>query len=120
FSAPLIPSLLSNGLAPDLDRQMAAGTAVLSSALGVTTTAPVMRPPQGALDDPSVDILARAGVTTLLGDIDTVSRPLQPNDFAPLPTATLATGSGGETSLVLPDPGTEALLGDATLQTDSV
>jgi len=57
FSAPLIPSLLSNGLGPDLDRQMAAGAAELSSVLGVTVTAPVMRPPQGALDDPSVDAL---------------------------------------------------------------
>lgn len=120
FSAPLIPSLLSNGLAPDLDRQMAAGADELSSALGDTTSVPVMRPPQGALDDPSVDALVRAGVTTLFGDVDTVTRPPQPNDFAPLPTATLATGSGAEASLILPDPDTEALVSDPTLQTDPV
>jgi len=58
-------------------------------------------------------------VTTILGDEDTVTRPTQTNDFAPLPTATLA-ASAGEANLVLPDPNTQALVEDPTLQTDPV
>jgi hypothetical protein len=120
FSAPLIPSLLSGGLSADLDRQNAAGAAVLSSALGVTVNSPVSRPPAGALDDASVDALSRGGVTTILGDFDTVPRPLQPDGFEPLPTAALTTTSGNPVNLVLPDPGTETLLADRTMQGDPV
>ena len=94
FSAPLIPSLLSNGLSDDLVRQRSAGDAIVSTALGVTPAPEVSRPPEGALDDGAIDALALGGASTLLGDVGTVERPAQPNGFAPLPTATLTTPSG--------------------------
>ena len=120
FSAPLIPSLLSNGLSDDLAQQRSAGDTIVSTALGVQPTSEVARPPQGVLDDGAVDALAAGGATTLLGDVGTVERPAQPNGFAPLPTATLATLSGTQMPVVLPDPGTEGLLLDTSLQADPV
>ena len=120
FSAPLIPSLLSNGLSDDLVRQRSAGDAIVSTALGVTPAPEVARPPEGALDDGAIEALALGGASTLLGDVGTVERPAQPNGFAPLPTATLTTPSGTQMPVVLPDPGTEGLLLDTTLQADPV
>ncbi len=120
FAAPQIPALLADGLTDDLERQDAAGGAVLSEALGVTAAPAVARPPQGALNDPAVDTLVRGGATTLLADAGTVARPAQANDFAPPPTATLLTASGTTAQLVLPDPGSQALLQDPALLGDPV
>ena len=120
FSAPLIPSLLANGLSDDLARQRSAGDAIVSTALGVQPTPEVARPPQGALDEAAIEALARGGASTLLGDVGTVERQAQPNGFAPLPTATLTTSSGTQMPVVLPDPGAEGLLLDTTLQADPV
>lgn len=120
FSAPAIPSLLSNGLSSDLARQRIAGDALVRSVLGIAAAPEVTRPPFGALDDASVGALVQAQGTTILADAATVDRPLQPNGFAPLPTASLTTPSGNTAQLVLPDPDTEALLQDPTLLSDPV
>ena len=120
FAAPQIPSLLENGLAADLERQRLAGDATMEAVLGSTGTSVVTRPPDGALDQATVDELARAGTTTILADAGTVIRPAQANDFAPLPSASLTTSAGGTTQLILPDPGTQALLDDPGLLADPV
>jgi len=120
FSGPIIPSLLSSGLASDLTLQRTHGDAVVNDALGVHSVTTVARPPQGQLDDVSVDALALGGATTLLADATTVARPALPNDYSPLPTASLDTSSGNSVDLVLPDPDTEALLQDPGLAADPV
>ncbi len=120
FAAPQIPSLLAGGLPGDLERQRTAGRAIMETTLGVTGTDAVARPPQGALDAAAVEDLVGGGSSTILADAGTVERPPQPNEFAPLPTASLSTPSGEPARLVLPDPGTQALLEDPTLQSDPV
>ena len=120
FAAPLLPSLASGGLAPDLDRQQDYGDTVVTERLGREPSASVARPPQGALDESSMQWLAGRGATTLLVQADTVDRPEQTNDFALLPTTTVATDDGAVLDLVMPDPGVQALLGDPTLLEDPV
>lgn len=120
FAAPLLPSLAAGGLGPELDRQQEYGETVVTERLGREPSASVARPPQGALDEPSLQWLAERGATTLLGQADTVARPAQTNDFALLPTATVATDDGAVLDLVMPDPGVQALLGDPTLVDDPV
>ena len=119
FAAPLIPALIDSGLGRDLDRQRSAGATLVSGLLSVTPDPTVMRPPGGALDGASLQGLAARGVTTLLGDSDTVARPAQPNDFAPPPVAVLST-SRGDLSVVLPDPHVTALMQNQTLMADPV
>lgn len=120
FSAPLLPSLASGGLADDADRQQDLGEAIVAEQLGLDPTEVTARPPQGALDEASLQWIADRGSTTVLAQPDTVDRPAQPNDFAPLPTATVATDQGDVLSLVLPDPGLQALLSDPLLLSDPV
>jgi hypothetical protein len=120
FAAPLLPSLASGGLGPDLDRQKNYGDRVVSERVGGEESATVARPPQGALDEPSLQWLAERGATALLVQTDTVERPEQTNDFALLPTTTVTTHDGAVLDLVMPDPGVQALLGDPTLLDDPV
>ncbi|MFI5042759.1 MAG: DUF6049 family protein, partial [Acidimicrobiales bacterium] len=120
FSGPIIPSLLSSGLASDLSLQRTVGDAVIHAALGVDPTPAVARPPQGQLDDVSVDALALGGAGTILADANTVARPSLPNDYSPLPTASLDTAAGNHVDLVLPDPDSEALIQDPALAADPV
>ena len=118
FSAPLLPSLMTSGLARDLDRQRALGSATVTRRLGAAPDAAVFRPPAGALDEASLLALAARGVKILLGNADTVARPPQPNDFAPPATAIVPGGPGLD--VVLPDPHVAALAQDATLLADPV
>jgi Family of unknown function (DUF6049) len=120
FAAPLLPSLASGGLAPDLARQQEMGDDVIAQQLGEEPSITTARPPQGAVDEPSLQWLADRGITTALVQADTVERPAQPNDFAPLPTATATTAGGSSLELVLPDPGVQGLLGDPILLGDPV
>jgi hypothetical protein len=119
FSAPTIPSLLASGLSADLATQQAAGRAMMRETLGVDPVTAVVRPPEGALDEGAVSALAALGVSTILGNADTVERPPQPNEFAPPPTATLAVG-GQTVDVVLPDTGTQALLAQTGFLADPV
>jgi hypothetical protein len=120
FSAPLLPAMVSGGLQDDLDRQRALGDATVRELLEVEPTAAVERPPDGALDEASIDEIAGRGAAAILANADTVERGVQLNDFAPLPAATLTTSSGTSVDLVLPDPGVTTLLGDPTLLADPV
>jgi hypothetical protein len=122
FAAPQLPALLNGGLGRDLAKQVAAGKDLASSTIGLTPQTRVERAPFGALDGGAVAQLAREGATVLLADADTVERPLvPPKDFAPQPTAALDRPGGGDpVALVLPDPGTQALLSSELATTDPV
>ena len=120
FAAPRLPALLSSGLRTDLTAQWQMGDEAFERILGKRPDPEVARPPGLAFDQASVDLLEARGVTTVLGAADSVERPPQPNDFAPPPAATLSTASGKSLSLLLPDPGTQALLADPSLREDPV
>ena len=121
FSAPLMPSLLSAVIAPDLTAQLAAGRQTVGATMGTPPVREVIRPPQGALDDPTIASLSDRGIRTVLGDADTVARPEQASCPSPLPASRLAAGTGGEqVSVVLPDPGVTDLLGSPSLQEDPI
>ena len=119
FSAPTIPSLLASGLAQDLSAQLAAGRDMVRQILGIEPSSAVVRPPGAAVDDAAVGAITALGASTILGNADTVARPPQPNGFAPLPTASLDIG-GRIVALVLPDPGTQALLAQTAFLADPV
>ena len=119
FAAPTVPSLITSGLSTDLAAQIARGRDTVRRLLGVEPTSTVARPTEGALDDAAVNALAGLGATTILANADTVSRPPQPNEFAPPPTAALAVGAQTET-LVLPDAGTQGLLAQTGFLGDPV
>ena len=102
FAAPRLPALLSQGLRSHLEGQWQVGDETFETALGEQPDPAVARPPGLAFDQASVDLLGTRGVTTILGAADSVERPPQPNDYAPLPAATLTTTSGQSISLLLP------------------
>jgi hypothetical protein len=79
-----------------------------------------VRPVEGRLDERSLDRLAAQGRSVVLGDADTVTRPIEVNGFAPPPTATVTGADGEPVTLVLPDPGTDAMLGAPDLLADPV
>jgi len=120
FAAPRLPALLSPGLRTHLEDQWRLGDETFERILEERPDPTVARPPGLFFDQESVDILSARGVSTILGAADSVDRPPQPNDFAPPPAAALSTTSGVNVNLVLPDPGTQALFGDAKLLTDPV
>jgi hypothetical protein len=120
FSAPLLPAMVSGGLQDDLDSQRVLGDATVRELLDVEPTAAVERPPDGALDEASIDEITGRGAAAILSNADTVERGIQLNDFAPLPAATLTTSSGTSADLVLPDPGVTTLLADPALLADPV
>jgi hypothetical protein len=120
FAAPRLPALLSAGLRPHLLDQWRMGDEAFERILGERPDPRVARPPGLAFDQASVDLLEARGVTTILGAAGSVERPPQPNDFAPPPASSLRTASGASLSLLLPHPGTQALLADAELREDPV
>ncbi len=120
FAAPRLPALLSPGLRSHLEAQWQMGDEAFERILGERPDPTVTRPPGLAFDQASVDLLQARGVTTILGAADSVERPPQPNDFAPLPAATLSTTSGESVSLLLPDPGAQKLLSDPGRRDDPV
>jgi Family of unknown function (DUF6049) len=120
FAAPDIPSLLEGRLIDDIDEQLALGDETIRTLLGVEPIADVARPPGGSLSDAAVDVLVEHGAGTLLANDDTVERPLDLNEFAPPPIATIDTTRGTTADLVLPDPQVESLLERQDLAEDPV
>jgi hypothetical protein len=120
FAAPRLPALLSSGLRTHLEDQWRLGDETFQRILEERPDPTVARPPGLSFDQDSVDVLSARGVSTILGAADSVDRPPQPNDFAPPPAAALSTTSGVNVNLVLPDPGTQALLSDPQLLADPV
>ncbi|HSH33016.1 MAG TPA: DUF6049 family protein [Actinomycetota bacterium] len=120
FSAPLLPAMVSGGLADDLQDQRVVGAETTERLLGPAPVTSVARPPTGAIDDPAIDDLAAQGIGAVLANADAVDRTAQLNDFAPLPAATITTPSGASMDLVLPDPSVQGLLADPELIADPV
>ena len=119
FAGSTMPSLLASGLAQDLPAQLTAGRDMVRQVLGIEPGSAVVRPPAGALDDAAVEAITSLGASTILGNADTMARPPQPNGFASLPTASLDV-DGRTVALVLPDPGTQALLAQPAFLADPV
>ncbi len=121
FAAPQLPSLLRSRLGRDLDLQIDRGRDLVRSALGLVASSAVARAPSDQLVDTAIQRLAADGATTLLLDADAVERPAQPRDFTPLPTAAFELPGGGDpVSLVLADPGTQAVLASDLVRSDPV
>jgi hypothetical protein len=120
FAAPRLPALLSSGLRAHLDAQWRMGDELFERILAERPDPTVARPPGLVFDQDSADVLEARGTTTILGAADSVERPEQPNAYAPPPAAELSTTSGDSVMLLLPDPGTQALLSDAELLRDPV
>jgi hypothetical protein len=122
FAAPQLPSLLRSGLGRDLDLQIDRGRDLVGSALDLVPSSAVARAPDDQLDENAIQRLAADGATTLLVDADTVERPSQlPQDFAPPPTAAVDLPGGGDPiALVLPDPGTQAVLASDLVRSDPI
>jgi hypothetical protein len=120
FSGPTLSSMLSSGLGQDLDDQRTLGMQTLQDLSGVPPQALIARPTAGALSDEALDWLAGNGVTTVLGDIDTIERTAEATVPEPAPTATLTSPSGVPLNLVLPDPGAQSLLDRSDLLADPV
>ncbi len=117
FAAPQMPSLVRAGLERDLDPQLERGRTLVREVLGVEPDATFLRPPDGALDERSLEALAARGVRILALDPGAVASEPQPLGFAPPPTVGL---DGGALVGLLPDPSVSALLDDASLMEDPV
>jgi hypothetical protein len=120
FAAPRLPALLASGLKSHLETHWRLGDETFERVLGEQPDRRVARPPGLSFDQPSVNAMAARGATTILGGADSVERPPQDNDFAPPPAALLDTTSGGEVTLLLPDPGATSLLDDPDVLEDPV
>lgn len=118
FAAPQIPSLISGGLARDLDVQLVHGRDVAGAFLQATPDPTVLRPPGGALNEITLDALDERGVSVLLLDAGTVETPLQPLGFAAPPVTSLRE-DGGIVG-ILPDPAVAALLASPLVAQDPV
>lgn len=120
FAGPSIPAMLGSGLATELALQRDAGNRTLERVLGIDPTTLVVRPPGGFLDTDALERLVTWGADTVLADADEVNRPVVGElEFAPLPTAEIATPAGGAT-LVLPDPSTQRLFQRTDLLADPI
>jgi hypothetical protein len=109
FSGATVPSLIASGLTNDAATQLDVGEATVAALLDVQPSRAVVRPTDGQLSGPALEVMAARGAAVILANADTVERPPAPNDFAPLPAATLEAGSTA-VPVVLPDPPTQELL----------
>jgi hypothetical protein len=109
YSEPLLPSLTSGGLARDLGVQLERGRELVADVLGATPTSTVFRPPQSAIDEPTLDELPGAGISTLLLDPGSVPRTEDAQGFAASPVVSLAAQNATLTGVVS-DPAVQAML----------
>jgi hypothetical protein len=120
FSGPTISSMLNSGLGQDLEDQRTLGIDLLQNLSGVPVQTQVARPVDGKLSEDSLDWLVEKGVTTVLGNVDTVEGTNEASVPEPAPTATLTAPDGRPLNLVLPDAGAESLLARPDLLADPV
>jgi hypothetical protein len=109
YSEPLLPALTSGGLARDLGVQLERGRELVTQVLGATPTSTVFRPPQSAIDEPTLNELPGAGISTLLLDASSVPRAEDAQGFAPTPIVSLAAQNATLTGVVS-DPAVQAML----------
>lgn len=120
YAAPELPTMLRSGLREELEWQYGLGAELLQEILGRAEVGSVAAAPDHMLDDAALSFLAGRGVTVVLADAATVTRPAQDNFFAPTPTARVPVSGGGQMALVLPDPGAQALFERPDLRDDPV
>lgn len=118
YANPLLPAMLSSGLGTDLEVQRNAGDTVLT-AIGAVPSSTVARPSSGELSDEALAWLAGQGTSVVLANADTVDRSQAQGLLAPAPVVPVTTVFGA-TSLLLPDPGTQALFDRSDLLSDPV
>ncbi|HET9722952.1 MAG TPA: DUF6049 family protein [Actinomycetota bacterium] len=118
FAAPQVPSLISSGLARDLEVQLERGRELVASALETTPDATILRPPGGALDGPSLQTLGNQGVRILALDAGAVAEAEDPLGFAPPPMAALR-GPGDMVGIV-PNPAVSQIVSLPLASSDPV
>lgn len=118
FAAAQIPSLISSGLARDLDVQLDRGRELVSSTLDANPDATILRPPDGALDEPSLQALAGRDADLLLLDSGTVEQPEDPLGFAQPPVASLR--GQGDVAGIAPNLPVSRILSMPLVTTDPV
>jgi hypothetical protein len=109
FSGPRLPALAAGGLSRDVSVQLERGRQVVATLLGRNPDPVVLRPPDSALDDESLQAIAAHGVGLLFLDHSTAPPPEQERGFAPPPTTTLR-GRDVEITAVVGDPSVRTLL----------
>ena len=123
LASPSVPALVTAGLTSDLESQIVRGRDLASGLLGVPLSTTLFRPPNSALSNDSVGVLARLGVETLLVDPETLPPPAG-LILSPPATAVVDARAGGTLRAVTPDPGIESMLeaqsGDPALQAQTV
>ena len=119
LASPSVPALVTAGLTSDLESQIVRGRDLASGLLGIPLSTALFRPPNSALSNASVGVLARLGVETLLVDPGTLPPPAG-LILSPPATAVVDAGARGTMGAVTPDPGIESMLetstGDPALQ----
>jgi Family of unknown function (DUF6049) len=113
LASPSVPALVAAGLTRDLESQIVRGRDLASGLLGVPLATALFRPPDSALSNESLEVLARLGVETLLVDPGTLPPP--PGlILSPPATAVVDARSRGTVGAVTPDPGIDSMLGTDT------
>jgi hypothetical protein len=118
YANPLLPAMLSSGLAAELASERVAGATVLTS-MGATPAASVASPAGGQLSDEALAWLAGVGSAVVLAEADTVDRLAAQGALAPAPTVPVSTPAG-QSTMILPDPGVQALFARSDLLGDPV
>jgi len=119
FSGATVPSLIASGLTNDASVQLDVGEQTLASLLDVAPSRSVVRPTDGALSGPALEVMASRGADVILANADAVERPATTNGFAPLPTTTLDAGPL-TVAAILPDPATQSLYVSPTFDGDPI
>ncbi|HEX7463403.1 MAG TPA: DUF6049 family protein [Actinomycetota bacterium] len=109
FSEPSLPALVAGGLAGDLKAQLELGAQTVQTVLQRTPDRTVLRPPDSALDQTSLDELPAQGVELLLLDSSAVPLPEQAKGFASPPAVFLPT-DGSPVVALISDQNVETLL----------
>ena len=101
YASPSVPAMASAGLREPLRAQVARGRRVVETLLGVPVAEGAFRPPDGAVDEVGLEVLADLDQRSLILDPEAVS---QPTFFlTPPPVALLRTEDGDEIRAASPD-----------------
>jgi hypothetical protein len=110
YASPSIPAMAAAGLREALRAQVARGRQIVATMLSRPIEGP-FRPPGGAVDADSLDLLVDVGEPSLILDPEAVNQPTF--FFTPPPVADLETEDGEVVRAVSPDAGVDRRMGDA-------
>ncbi len=119
FSGATVPSLIASGLTNDASTQLDVGEQTVTTLLDVEPSRTVVRPTDGALSGPTLEVMVARGADVVLANADAVERVPAPNGLTPLPTTTLEAGSL-TVAAILPDQATQAVLGAVAFDGDPI